>query len=70
MVGLGGRDDEYIPMMWKTLRAPYDGEPWFDFKYINGRSVWGLNKSAVFGRDDLAQLFRLYCEKTGDTQFP
>ena len=42
-VGLGPLDNVWIPMMWET--HPDDGseENWFDFKYISGRSAWGLN---------------------------
>lgn len=70
IVGLGTPGDEYIPMMWETSPAPHDGNNWFDFKYINGRNVFGLNKPAVFHRSDLRMLFNLYSEKTGSKIFP
>jgi len=70
IVGIGSTKDDYIPMMWETLRKPYDGNTWFDFKYINNRSIYGLNKPAVFEQEDLKKLFQLYCEKTGTTTFP
>ena len=70
IVGLGSYESKYVPMMWETSPAPYNGVIWFDFKYINGRSVFGLNKPAVFQRNDLLALFRLYCEKTGEQHFP
>jgi hypothetical protein len=70
IVGLGNIGDSYIPMMWETIPAPYYGNTWFDFKYINNRSIYGLNKPAVFEREDLKKLFQLYREKTYTTTFP
>ncbi len=70
IVGIVDACEEYIPMMWETLPAPYDGEHWYDFKYINGLNIWGLNKPAVFTRGRLVQLFNLYCQKTGVARFP
>jgi hypothetical protein len=60
----------YIPMIWETYPEGDENERWFDFKYINGRNIYGLNKPAVFSRDDLKQLFTLYREKTNLTEFP
>jgi len=72
IVGIGPLFDEYIPMMWETYQVGNGkGEvTLFDFKYIGKRSVWGLNKPAVFSRDDLKRLFALFCEKTGSLEFP
>lgn len=70
IIGLGGSQDcrtrEYLPMMWETVRAPFDSsEPSrFDFKYIMGRNMWGLNKAAVFTAAELRTLFALYADKT------
>jgi hypothetical protein len=68
IVGLG--NNEYLPMMWETLFKPYDGEAYFDFKYMNGRNAWCLNKAAVFSRNDLSKIFKLYCEKININHFP
>jgi len=56
-------------MMWETKSL---GEEinFYDFKYINGRSVYGLMKPAIFSRENLKQLFNLYDEKTGSVNFP
>lgn len=70
VVGLGSQEDEYIPMMWETSPFPHEGENWFDFKYINGRNVWGLNKPAVLTRHELATLFHLYGDRTSTGTFP
>lgn len=70
IVGLGSADDEYIPMMWESLFSPYDGDPCFDFKYIIGRSVFGLKKPAVFTQSELRNLFSLYSTATGAKGFP
>lgn len=70
MVGLGPFDDVYIPMMWETKPLGSDEANWFDFKYINGRNLYGLNKPAVFTRDNLEELFSLYKKKTGHSKFP
>jgi len=62
-VGLGPIDD-YVPMMWETQPDDSD-DTFFDFKYVRGRSVWGLNKPAVFSRINLRVLFGMFAEKTG-----
>ena len=62
--------DKYIPMMWETHSSENESVSWFDFKYINGRNVYGLNKPAVFSRDGLRHLFEAYCQKTGAPSFP
>jgi hypothetical protein len=68
--------DEYLPMMWETcpMDSPQERwlseERWFDFKYINKSSIFGLNKPAVFLQDELRRLFDLYRTKTGVTNFP
>jgi len=60
----------YLPIMWETypLSAPEDR--WFDFKYLNGRSPWGLDKAAVFSRADLSTIFTLYRDRTGVELLP
>lgn len=63
-------DENYIPMMWETYQVGYENNSLFDFKYIVGRNIYGLNKPAVFSREDLKKLFALYCEKTGCLEFP
>jgi hypothetical protein len=68
IVGLGPFDD-YVPMLWETYPVPIESETWFDFKYVNGRSVWGLNKPAVFSSKDLRSIFALYQDKTGHSAF-
>jgi hypothetical protein len=70
MVGLGPFDKVYLPMMWEAYPVHAPEDRWFDFKYLNGRNLWGLNKPAVFGREDLRELFELYVQKTGTERFP
>ncbi len=62
--------DKYVPMMWETNSSEDESINWFDFKYVNGRNVYGLNKPAVFTRNRLKQLFEVYCQKTGTPSFP
>lgn len=70
-VGLDPVDGVYIPMMWETAPdSSTDEEHWIDFKYINGRSIFGLNKAAVFTRADIHVLFAKYKEVTGQRDFP
>lgn len=69
IVGLPCNDDGYLPMMWQTQRIKPPKEEWFDFKYMNGRNNWGLNKAAVFTRADFKRLLELFREHTGQ-QFP
>lgn len=69
IIGLGPFD-EYVPMMWETIPDGDQNETWIDFKYINGRNVWGLNKPAVFSKEDMRKLFTQYRNRTGDTSFP
>ena len=69
IVGLDPKDT-YIPMIWEVYPIYDKEEHWFDFKYVNGRNIYGLNKPAVFSRQDLKQLFSLYGGKTGVADFP
>lgn len=69
IIGLGPFDG-YVPMMWETIPDGNQAETWIDFKYINGRNIWGLNKPAVFSKGDMRELFRQYRKCTGDTSFP
>ncbi len=57
-------------MMWECYPISDASDRWFDFKYLSRRNLYGLNKPAVFGREDLQMLFALYCEKTNQTSFP
>jgi len=70
MVGLGPYDGSYIPMMWETTQPSEGDNHWFDFKYVNGRSLYGLNKPAVFERDNLRELFSLYQNRARAGRFP
>jgi hypothetical protein len=70
IVGLGPYDNEYVPMMWETYMVGNEGERLFDFKYLNRRNVWGLNKAAVFTKEGLREIFDLYRQKTGVADFP
>lgn len=75
IVGLDpGEDGDYLPMMWETAPDLYPGETWFDFKFLtksdHRKYTLGLNRPAVFKRQDLQKLFGLYCEKTRTANFP
>lgn len=67
---VGRQSDDYVPMMWETYPTDSPADHWFDFKYQRGRNPWGLNKAAVFSRQELHELFVLYRRKTGTTEFP
>jgi hypothetical protein len=69
IVGLKYDDAYYLPMMWEAQPAHEVGT-WFDFKYINGNSIYGLTKPAVFHRADLKKLFQIYEQKCGGGPFP
>ena len=69
IIGLGPFD-EYVPMMWETIPDGDQKETWIDFKYINGRNIWGLNKPAVFSKEHMRELFQKYRNCTGDNSFP
>jgi hypothetical protein len=56
-------------MMWETIPSSDRIQRWFDFKYINGRSVWGLNKAAVFTIADLKEILNKYEKLTGNPLF-
>ena len=60
------REQTYLPMLWQ---ASMNGELFFDFKYMNGRSNWGLNKPAVLTDAVLTGLIRLYREKANSPTF-
>jgi len=69
IVGLIHDDAYYLPMMWETQPST-DEETWFDFKYINGNSIYGLNRPAVFSRIELTKLFQTYEQRCGEAKFP
>jgi hypothetical protein len=68
-VGVGPFDD-YIPMMWEAFPSDDPDARWFDFKYVRGRSAYGLNKPAVFSKPELINLFALYRRVSGEQTFP
>ena len=70
IVGIDYDNGKYIQMMFETRESPKYDIPIFDFKYIAGRSSFGLNKAATLTQDELKTLFKLYCEKTGKISFP
>jgi len=70
IVGIGPDEDGYMPMMWESAFLSAPGSPLFDFKYVIKRGNWGLNKAAVFLKEDLRRLFDLYCKVTGEPHFP
>ena len=57
-------------MMWGAETSDDPGLRVFDFKYMERRSNWGLNKPAVLTRDDMRGLFTLYAAKRGASAFP
>jgi hypothetical protein len=63
IVGLVPSDKGYMPMMWEGAFLSDPESPLFDFKYVIERQNWGLNKPAVFSREDLRHLFDLYCNR-------
>ncbi len=67
---VGRQSEDYVPMMRETYPTDSPKERWFDFKYQRGRNPWGLNKAAVFSRQELQELFMLYRGKTGAQEFP
>jgi hypothetical protein len=70
VVGIDWNNGKYVPMMWATKQLPYNGEMLYDFKYISGRSIFGLSKAAVFSQKELRKVFDLYCQKIGTKSFP
>jgi hypothetical protein len=70
IVGLVKEKTDYLPMMWESVFFGNGNESRFDFKYIIGRKGFGLNKPAVFSREDLRNLFRLYSNVTDRKEFP
>jgi hypothetical protein len=61
---------EYVPMMWETIPDGNKEETWIDSKYIHGRNIWGLNKPAVFSKEEIRKLFQLFSARTGETNLP
>lgn len=70
IVGLGSATDDFIPMMWESYPLSNIDDRWFDFKYIRGRSPFGLTRPVVLSISELRQIFKLYCIKAGTEQFP
>lgn len=70
IVGLNKPPDTYLAMLWETYFLSDPSTRLFDFKYVNGRSPFGLNKPAVFTQQDLTTLFALYGRKAGIPAFP
>ena len=67
---IGLKSNEYVPMMWETYATDDPDKRWFDFKYQNGRNPIGLKAPAVLTRQNLHELFKCYCQKTGVREFP
>ena len=67
IIGIGPFDNnKYLPMIWETHAVgENENDNWFDFKYLNGKNIRGLNRPAVFSRDSLKKLFDVYSKKTG-----
>ena len=70
IVGVRLNNEIYGAMMWETYPESDPTGRWFDFKYINGRHLYGLNKPAVFSRPYLSELFKLYRTMTEEKSFP
>jgi hypothetical protein len=69
IVGLP-KPNGYLPMMWETYFLSDPDCMLFDFKYVSGRQIWGLNKAGVFSQQDLRDIFALYCEVADVRGFP
>ena len=59
------KGDTFVPMLWESARGRRLNKRWFDFKYIQGRSNFGLNRPPVFSAGSLREVLRLYRRKTG-----
>ena len=70
IVGVGPNAEGYMPMMWEGAFVSDPESRLFDFKYVIQRQNWGLNRPAVFLKEDLRCLFNLYCKITGEPHFP
>lgn len=66
---VGLKYTNFLPMMWETKEA-YNNVLQFDFKYLVGRSVWGLNKPAVFTQEDLKTIFNRFAKINNLDSFP
>jgi len=60
--------DTYVPMIWETSAAGKE-KNWIDFKYINKRNNWGLNKTPVFTRDSFREVIQQFNDKA-DSALP
>ena len=69
IVGLP-KPNGYLPMMWETYFLSDPDCKLFDFKYVSGRQIWGLNKATVFSQQDLRDIFALYCKVVDVRGFP
>jgi len=65
IVGHLSEGGSYVPMMWETQASTDPDNRWLDFKYINGRNGWGLNKPAVFTHGSLTSIMTKYRDRTG-----
>lgn len=61
---VGITDDNYfMPMLWCTSPSEDKGARWYDFKYVNGRNIFGLNKAVVFTQGSLTKILELFNNK-------
>lgn len=70
IVGIESSEKRYLRMMWETMPL---GEPktrWFDFKYVNGRNIWGLMSSPIFTQQELKKILSIYKKITKQNKFP
>ena len=60
----------YLPMMWEAFFLSEPASSFFDFKYVRGKSMYGLNRPAILTQQDLREMFELYSRVTGSRMLP
>ncbi len=71
IVGIPPNGGDYLPMMWESSPFNHLDQSWFSFNYVrlvDGKmNSWGLNKAAVFDRDEFRHIVQIYKQSTGRT---
>ena len=69
IVGISLGEDVYLPMIWESFPFRRPDQSWFSFNYVtrvDGKmNSWGLNKAAVFNKDEFHKIVEVYERCTG-----
>ena len=57
------KDNNFMQLLWATSPIEDLNDVWYDFKYLNGKSIFGLTKPVVFDKEELKNIMELFNRK-------